>query len=69
VPEHPSFPGSAFPLPEELPSDKAELRIFLIDPDGLHMPVRWLSDQGMTGLYAERDTTWNRHGLGEEWPS
>ena len=44
--EHPSFPGGIFPLIEEQPSGKAELRIFLIDPEGRRMPVRWLSNQG-----------------------
>jgi hypothetical protein len=65
VSEHPSFPGGIFPL-IEAPSEKAELRIFLIDPKGRRMPVRWFSNQGRTAPYAEGDTTWNRHWLGEE---
>jgi hypothetical protein len=60
VSEHPSFPGGTFPLIDELPTDKAELRIYLIDPRGLRMPMRWVSGQGRTAPYSEGDTTWNR---------
>lgn len=65
MPEHPSFPGGNVPLIDEPPSDKAQLRIYLIDPEGRRGPMRWVSGQGMTAQYSEGDTTWNRLWLGE----
>jgi hypothetical protein len=49
--ENPSHPSVYAEI--EKPSDKAELRIFLVDPEGRRPPKLWISDQGRTVEYHE----------------